>query len=83
VGGLPRTRCRSIHASRNLSLATEAHAVRIHVAWTPCICEPAKEEVARGRGPGHIVLHCQAYEDEDTIAVFYDTACDTSQLHLR
>jgi hypothetical protein len=49
---------------------------RVQVAWTPCICEPAKEADSRGHGLGHAVLRCRSCEDEGRSAVFYDPPHD-------
>jgi hypothetical protein len=56
---------------------------RVQVGWSPCICEPAKEAVRRGRGMGHLRLSCRTCEDEFRTAVFYEPAHDVKQWHVR
>jgi hypothetical protein len=56
---------------------------RVQIGWSPCICQPAKEAAERGRGMGHVVLHCRACEDEGRRAVFYEPGHDTKQWHVR
>jgi hypothetical protein len=45
---------------------------RYRVSWTPCICGPAQEAAARGRGMGHARIDCKACEDEGRTSVMYE-----------
>jgi hypothetical protein len=56
---------------------------RVQIGWSPCICEPAKEAAARGRGMGHVRLHCRQCEDEGRQSVFFEPAHDVQQWHVR
>ena len=53
VGGLPRTRRRSIHASRNLSRAPSASLRdRLRRPWTEPVCRQVRQQSGSGEGSG-------------------------------
>jgi hypothetical protein len=53
VGGLPRTRHRCIHASRNLSRAPPASLRdRLRRPWTEPVCRQGWQQSGSGEGPG-------------------------------
>ena len=53
VGGLPRTRRRSIHASRNLSRALSASLRdRLRRPWTEPVCRQVRQLSGSGEGSG-------------------------------
>jgi hypothetical protein len=56
---------------------------QVQIAYSPCICEPAKEADARGRGMGHLRLHCLQCETEGRKVIFYEPAHDVKQWHVR
>ena len=53
VGGLPRTRRRSIHDSQNLSRAPAASLRdRLRRPWTEPVCRQVRQQSGSGEGPG-------------------------------
>ena len=53
VGGLPRTRRRSVHDSRNLSRAPAASPRdRLRRPWTEPVCRQVRQQSGSGEGPG-------------------------------
>jgi hypothetical protein len=55
----------------------------IQIGWSPCICVPAKEAAARGRGMGHLRLYCLACEEKGRTAIFFEPPHDLKQWHVR
>jgi hypothetical protein len=54
VGGLPRTRRRSVHDSRNLSRAPAASLRdRLRRPWTEPVCRQVRQLSGSGEGPGN------------------------------
>jgi hypothetical protein len=49
---------------------------QVQIGWSPCICGPAGEAADRGRGMGHVRLHCLQCEAEGRASVFYEPPCD-------
>jgi hypothetical protein len=43
----------------------------------PCICAPAREAAARGRGMGHAMVTCTACHDQLRQTTFYEPAHDS------
>ena len=60
-----------------MELRTHGHARKT------CIGEPAKEAAARGRGMGHLRLHCLQCGAEGREVAFYEAAHDVRQWHVR
>jgi hypothetical protein len=50
---------------------------KAQVSWKPCICAPAREAAARGRGMGHVMVTCRACHDHLRQTTFYEPAHDT------
>ena len=55
---------------------------RAQVSWKPCICEPAREAAARGRGMGHAMVTCTACDDQLRQTTFYEPAHDSGHRSL-
>jgi hypothetical protein len=54
------------------------------VGWKPCICGPAREGAARGRGMGHLWVWCGAcHEERRRETVFYEPPHDIAHLEPR
>jgi hypothetical protein len=47
------------------------------VSWKPCICGPAREAAARGRGMGHAMVTCTGCHDQLRQTTFYEPAHDS------
>ena len=45
---------------------------KAQVSWKPCICEPAREAAARGRGMGHVRVACNSCHDQLRETVFFE-----------
>src|SRR5690348_18342145 len=50
---------------------------RAQVSWKPCICTPAREAAACGRGMGHAMVTCSSCHDQLRQTTFYEPARDT------
>jgi hypothetical protein len=50
------------------------------IGWKPCICGPAREAAARGRGMGHLWVWCGACHEESRDTVFYEPPHDIAHL---
>ena len=46
------------------------------VGWKPCICTPAQEANARGRGMGHLWVSCNTCHDQLWQVTFYQPPHD-------
>jgi hypothetical protein len=46
------------------------------VGWKPCICTPAQEAAAEGRGTGHLLISCASCHDELRRTKFYEPPHD-------
>lgn len=46
------------------------------VGWKPCICAPAREATAEGRGMGHLLISCGSCHDELRTTTFYEPPHD-------
>jgi hypothetical protein len=46
------------------------------VGWKPCICTPAREGAACGRGMGHLWVSCQTCHAQLWDATFYEPPHD-------
>jgi hypothetical protein len=64
VGVLPRTRRRSVHASRNLSRAPAASLCdRLRRPWTEPVCRQVRQQSGSGEGPGQGRARSRRRED--------------------
>jgi hypothetical protein len=55
----------------------------VQIGWSPCNCQPAREASERGRGLGHLRLHCLACDREGNDSVYYEPPHDAGQAHTR
>jgi hypothetical protein len=55
---------------------------KAQVSWKPCICGPAREAAARGRGMGHVMITCTACHDQLRQTTFYEPAHDSGHRSL-
>jgi hypothetical protein len=49
---------------------------KAQVSRTPCMCEPAREAAARGRGMGHARVACNSCHDQLRQTVFFESPHD-------
>ena len=64
AGGLPRTRRRSVHASRNLSRAPAASLRdRLRRPWTEPVCRQVRQQSGSGEGSGQDRVRSRRRED--------------------
>jgi hypothetical protein len=56
---------------------------RVQIGWSPCACQAAQEAAARGRGLGHLRLHCLGCDAEGRTATYYEPPHDTREWHVR
>jgi hypothetical protein len=56
---------------------------RVHISWSPCVCQPAREAAERGRGLGHLRLECLTCDDEGHRSVYFEPPHDPAQPQAR